>query len=303
MKKKIIISSILITVCLIAVGLFLLMNREYPDDENTLYSVKFGNIRLRFEHLDYVIPQNQIVAVQKSTNNGKTFETVTEEQVIVSMEPKFAFLNEKFGFAVKKPKNIKDNGKYYGMYVTKDGGKTFNLSEINYDNPNIEILTIKDVPFYENGQLKLHCSTYQVKNDKSGYETVDLYFVTNDDGLTWYLENELTLSVKNGTLTNKGATFILKNNSSVDYCYEQAYYLERKEDNKWNEIILKEPLSWNSVLYTLNKKEEIEINIDWSNTGYGILNEGEYRLVKKNFRKKDSPDSKSYSVYAEFMIK
>ena len=75
------------------------------------------------------------------------------------------------------------------MYVTKDGGKTFILSEINYENPNIEILTIEDVPYYENGELKLHCSIYQVKSDYSGYENVDLYFITDDDGETWNLAN------------------------------------------------------------------------------------------------------------------
>ena len=74
------------------------------------------------------------------------------------------------------------------MYVTKDGGKTFLLSEINYDNPNIEILTIEDVPYYEDNDLKLHCSIYQVKQDNSGYEDKDLYFISKDDGVTWNLE-------------------------------------------------------------------------------------------------------------------
>ena len=73
-------------------------------------------------------------------------------------------------------------------------------------------------------------------------------------------------------------------------------------DNKWQEIKLKEPLTWNSVLYTLKAKEEIEINIDWGSTGYGMLESGKYRLVKKGFRKNNSPDSRSYSVYSEFTI-
>ena len=305
-RKKKIIPIIIIIVLLVAGGIILLTKKYKYEDENTLYFVKFNNTILRFEHMDHVIPQNQIVAVQKSTNNGKTFETITEGQVIVSLEPKFVFLNEKLGFAVKKPNNTKENGKYYGMYVTTDGGKTFNQSEITYDNLNIEILTIEDVPYYENDKLKLHCSIYQAKDDGSGYETVDLFFITDDEGLTWYLENgtkELVLNIKINTLTNKGATFILKNNSDEEYSYGDPYIIEKFENSNWNEIktLTGDPLSWNDMLYTLKPNEEKEIKINWS-LGYGELSSGKYRLVKNNFRKNNSPYSKLYGVYAEFEI-
>ena len=306
MKKKIIIPIIVILVLLVTGGIILFTRKYSYSDENTLYFVKFNDTILRFEHMDHVVPQNQIVAVQRSTNNGRTFETITEGQVIVSLEPKFVFLNEKLGFAVKKPNNIKDNGKYFGMYVTKDGGKTFNQSEITYDNPNIEILTIEDVPFYENDKLKLHCSIYQVKSNQSGYETVDLYFITDDDGLNWYLENdtkELILNVKSNTLTNKGATFILKNNSDDEYSYDDPYIIEKLENGNWKELdtLTGNPLSWNDMLYNLKPHEEREIKIDWS-LGYGELTSGTYRIVKNRFRKKNSPYSKLYGVNAEFEI-
>ena len=300
MKKKILIVGLIILIGLI-IGIILFKNRDEKDDKDVLYSVNFGNTIIRFKHVDYVIPQNRIVIVEKSIDKGKTFESITKEAITVSMEPKFVFLNENQGFAIKKPKIMKDNGKYMGMYVTLDGGKTFTLSKINYDNPNIETLTIKDVPYYDNNRLILPCSIYQVKSDQSGYENVDLYFTTNDNGLTWNLVNDLLFSIKKDSLTNKGATFILKNNSDDDYCYGPEYILEKYVDNKWKEILLDEPLSWNTVLYNLNKKEEIEININWENS-YGILDNGKYRLVKNNLRKKNSPESRSYTVYAEFII-
>ena len=190
MKKRTIIIGSLIIVLLI-IGLILFLPKKEVIDENVLYSANFDNVVLRFKHVDNVIGQNQIVVVEKSTDNGKTFETITEGDVIVSLEPKFVFLNEQLGFAVKKSNNIKDNGKYLGMYVTNDGGKTFNNSVINYDNPNIEVLTITDVPFYNNEKLILPCSIYQVKEDQSGYENVSIYFTSNDNGLTWNLDENI----------------------------------------------------------------------------------------------------------------
>ena len=74
------------------------------------------------------------------------------------------------------------------MKVTKDGGKTFSDAKINYDNPDIEILTVEDVPYIKKDELKLPCSIYQVKADKSGYEDKRLTFVSIDSGLTWNLE-------------------------------------------------------------------------------------------------------------------
>lgn len=189
-KYWMIIEIILVVIAIVIVATILNKKEQNnPDDKNTLYSIKFGDIKLRFERYDYVLGQNQLVGVQKSTNNGKDYEDITESKITVSTEPKFIFFNEKFGFAIKKPNNIKSGGKYLGMYVTKDGGRTFKLSEINYENPNIELLTIEDVPYYEKGKLKLHCSIYQVKSDAEGYENVDLYFVTADDGETWNLDN------------------------------------------------------------------------------------------------------------------
>ena len=76
-KKNIIIIVIMILVIIIAVILAIVLNKkelDYPDDENTLYSIKFDNIKLRFERYDYALGKNQIVGVQKSTNYGKDYE-------------------------------------------------------------------------------------------------------------------------------------------------------------------------------------------------------------------------------------
>ena len=189
-KKYILLIMLLIFLIILTIFFVLYLNgqeEDYPDDENTLYSIKFDNVKLRFERYEYSLGQNQIVGVEKSIDNGKTYEILTMEPILVSMEPKFVFLNKKLGFAISKP-NITKSNNYNGVKVTQDGGKTFTDGVINYENPNIEIITVEDVPYYDEGSLKLHCSIYQIKSDNSGYEDIDLIFVSTDNGLTWNLE-------------------------------------------------------------------------------------------------------------------
>lgn len=189
MNKKYIV-LIVIGLLLLLSGLFIFFNnKEYKDDENTLYSIKFDNLKLRFERYDYSIGQNQIVGVEISKNKGKTYEKITVEPIIVSMEPKFIFLNQHLGFAISKT-NLEKYNDYLGLKVTNDGGKRFIDSKINYENPNIDIITVEDVPYFENNVLKLNCSIYQAKKDNSGYEDIDLIFFSTDNGLTWNLDNK-----------------------------------------------------------------------------------------------------------------
>lgn len=112
------------------------------------------------------------------------------------------------------------------------------------------------------------------------------------------------IEVKEDTRTSKGATFILKNTTEEEYAYGQPYTIEKFDNGNWKELetLTGDPLSWNAIAYTLKAGEEREINIDWS-LGYGELKSGTYRLVKNDIRKSNSPESRTYTVYAEFDIK
>lgn len=312
MKKRIIILVVIVIILLIIGGILLFNKEKNYDDENTLYFTKINDTILRFERYDYSLGQNQIVGVEKSTNNGKSFEKQTDEPIIVSMEPKFVFLNENLGFAISKS-NLSKSNNFLGVKVTQDGGKTFTDGVINYytanSNPNIETLTITGVPYIEGNVLKLSCSIYQVKIDNSGYENVKLIFISTDNGLSWNIEDEsksVTLTVKSDSVSSKGAIFILKNNTDKEYWYGPEYTMMQKVDGKWNEVktITGEPLTWNAIAYTLKANEEIELNIDWS-LGYGKLKSGDYALVKSSFKEDDRPidESKKIYLYGEFSIK
>ena len=112
------------------------------------------------------------------------------------------------------------------------------------------------------------------------------------------------LEIKEDTRSSKGATFLLKNTTDEDYNYGPSYMIEKFENRSWKEIdtLTGNPLTWNSILYTIKSGEEKELYIDWS-IGYGELKSGTYRLVKSDIRKSNSSESRTYTVYAEFDIK
>ena len=96
-----------------------------------------------------------------------------------------------------------------------------------------------------------------------------------------YLQDDkISISIKEGTLTKKGITLIIKNNAKQNYFYGSQYYLEKEENGTFNVYEPKEILSWNDVLYSLKSNEQIEIEINWI-IEYDELSNGKYRLVKK----------------------
>lgn len=170
-----------------------------------------------------------------------------------------------------------------GIIRLKDGGSTiykgliYNITKIHALNENIP-------GGYEKG-LRIEIFGIQIYNKTNReYKSIDK------------LEGPITLVLKSGTLTNERATFIIENNSEDTYTYGPDYYIEKYENNTWKEIKLDTPLTWNSIIITLKPNEKKEINIDFT-FGYGKLNNGKYRLVKKV-----SKNDITMYINAEFII-
>lgn len=91
-------------------------------------------------------------------------------------------------------------------------------------------------------------------------------------------DSNVTLKVREETLTNKGATFILENNRKDIIDYTLAYEIEAKRDNKWYKLgIIPEFVE---EIYEVDAKSTDQIIVDWEKT-YLKLPKGEYRLVKE----------------------
>ena len=93
------------------------------------------------------------------------------------------------------------------------------------------------------------------------------------------IENsDVTLKVKEDTLTKTGATFILENNKNNAINYTIAYEIEAKRDNKWYKLgIINEFIE---EIYEVDAKSTDQIIIDWKNS-YLKLPKGEYRVIKE----------------------
>ena len=91
----------------------------------------------------------------------------------------------------------------------------------------------------------------------------------------------VTMRVKEGTLTNKGATIIITDYSGKSHTYGEEYRIDKLEDGTWKpvDVIIKENYFWNSIGYKIDRNNKLVLEIDWEWL-YGSLSSGTYRIVK-----------------------
>ena len=180
--KKILISLAIFLLFLLIIFLMMVLDKTpHLIDSDILYTKKINNNVLQVRRYDYSLGQRMVIGVEKSNNNGKSFEKVTEEMVEVSLEAKFEFLDENLGFIIDTG-YLDRNKNFKGLLVTDDGGITFKQAEITYDNENIDLISIEKMPYYENDKLKLECSGYIIDHNEN------LVYYSTDNGNTWYNE-------------------------------------------------------------------------------------------------------------------
>ncbi len=89
----------------------------------------------------------------------------------------------------------------------------------------------------------------------------------------------VSIKIKEGTLTNTGATFIITDTTDKNYSYGELYRIDKKENGKWIEAPkVIEDAFFNEPAYQPDENNEIvrEINWEWI---YGKLKPGTYRFV------------------------
>lgn len=112
-------------------------------------------------------------------------------------------------------------------------------------------------------------------------------------------KGDVTLSIKEGTLTKKGATLILTNNSDKNFSYGEPYEIEVKKDDVWHKINVE--LSFILPSYSLTANESVEIELDWEE-GYGVLPSGTYRIIKDIDYEQTNGNFQIFTIASEFTI-
>ena len=112
-------------------------------------------------------------------------------------------------------------------------------------------------------------------------------------------QNDVIMTIKEGTLTNNGATLILTNNSDKNFQYGTPYEIEIKKDGEWHKINVE--LNFTMPAFQLSARENNEIEINWEN-GYGKLAKGTYRIIKGIDYEYEEGKYKSFNIAVEFTI-
>ena len=307
MKKKVLVIGGIFLVFLVAIGL--IMNYKNSTKINVL------------EEHKYAIKEETPSKMENAKNNKyeKNIDNITLKLEIPT-DWKYEELarnteNDFYKYALKIYKNQDD--KYAVLYLYKQTfgvcgtGRTSKQIDLNngnkatigyYDGSDIW----QDISFYEMNKC-IAILNYGLDKEESEefiefIKTISIEEIDNNNNNE--KSDEITLSLEEGTLSNKEATFILQNNSDKTYNYGAEYEIETKIDNQWRKIETEGILTWNEIAYILKANSSSEINIDFS-YGYGELPKGEYRFIKKVFKEEDVPinESKYKYLYAEFEIK
>ena len=115
------------------------------------------------------------------------------------------------------------------------------------------------------------------------------------------VNDELTLSLKEGSLSDNGAVFVLKNNSVSVYTYDVEYDVEVKTDNGWKKIEDSRNKVWTKELYVLEPNKTNNIAVDFSELKNKLVSGKHYRVVKRLIE--EVGGNKEYYLNAEFQMR
>jgi len=150
----------------------------------------------------------------------------------------------------------------------KDGG-TIEYKAILYKVSKVHKINTESKTGYEEGII-IEVLGIQVFNNVKYEVNIE----------TLNIEN-IKMEIKEGTLTNKGATIIITDTSGKENVYGEEYKLEKKENEIWKEleVIVEGNYAWNLIGYSVGEDNKLELEINWEWL-YGSLPKGEYRIVK-----------------------
>ena len=113
-----------------------------------------------------------------------------------------------------------------------------------------------------------------------------------------YSLEDVSLEIKEETLTNTGATVIITDTHNPHYTQGTFYRIDKLEYGDWKELSpITDDYAFTDIAMVVGEDNTLEENVDWSKL-YGELDTGRYRIVKRVY------DNNVYKYFvAEFEIK
>lgn len=110
----------------------------------------------------------------------------------------------------------------------------------------------------------------------------------------------VTMNIKEDTLTNEGATIIIKDVSSKNNIYGVSYRIDEFIDSSWEALKpIIDNYAWTTQGYYVNENNILEMNINWKWL-YGKLKPGKYRIVKNT---SEPGEGTEHYITVDFEIK
>lgn len=110
----------------------------------------------------------------------------------------------------------------------------------------------------------------------------------------------VSMSIKEGTLTNKGVTVIITDMSNRDNIYGTPYRIDKYEDGEFKKLdTIIDDYAWTMQGFSVDENNTLELKADWEWL-YGKLKKGKYRIVKDTSY---AGEGTNHYITAEFEIK
>src|SRR5574344_92094 len=145
----------------------------------------------------------------------------------------------------------------------RDGG-TVEYTALTYKVTKFHRLNENATTGYDDG-TEIKILGIQVYNDftKSLNVTVTANTVEN-----------VSMSIKEGTLTNTGATIIITDTNTTKHGFDEWFRIDKKTDNGWEETkIINYDYTVNAIAYTIGENGVAELKVNWKDL-YGELEKG-----------------------------
>ena len=112
----------------------------------------------------------------------------------------------------------------------------------------------------------------------------------------------VVMTVEDGSVTPQSVVLKLYNGTGLDIQFGDGYYLEQMADGEWNRCpYIAGNQAFHDIAYSLETGKPAQIKLDWAWL-YGILDKGNYRLVKEIRDFRGTGDYDTYEIAAEFTI-